>query len=595
MTTPPAFVHVHKGSVASLAEYLPHGLAPALRRRKEPNVTRIRSLLTVIATVSLMALSLPSGRAVPNEALPPDLSKLSWSPTPSLTNLDDWRTYNAYNVNHFVASQLPNRQPNDQTSTDPLGEPNPQCKVAGDMVESNCIYNHQLEYLGWFESAYQDVFADFGVTFRTYGFNSTGDAGGLGPNFATNAGSAFNKLAIVPGADHPEDFVLIGSHYDGVDGSPFAAWDSTAGTGVMLRTAKLLADYWRATGTRPSKTYIFAAWDGEEAGGQGSKFYVGSKDNKTAQNGILPKDPQVLLTSYINHDPCGGFYPAMYRGLPASRNPLVEKTGFIPAKIAMHAPGGTTAEKARMQAFNDSVTGTTTAPGLINILFNQIDDTLPFTSVQGEPGVLPVFLSKQEAATLGSEALEQESVLKTTSKAHTLFTTDAEDFHKWVPTLNPYPDNIGPHNGASGPEDAGWGVDALYQYHSPMDNFEELVRVTSTDQTGLGYSKGLAMSWEFCAHLSAAVMMQPTQGGVQSADDSVVAFFEDPTPNVNGGTHTFDASGSYRTGTRMPPAGPSRPVPTSPTAGASVTARRGPVGSSSTTSPRRADTSSPSP
>jgi chitinase len=33
---------------------------------------------------------------------------------------------------------------------------------------------------------------------------------------------------------------------------------------------------------------------------------------------------------------------------------------------------------------------------------------------------------------------------------------------------------------------------------------------------------------------------------VQSADDSVVAFFEDPTPNVNGGTHTFDASGSYR-------------------------------------------------
>jgi PKD domain len=54
------------------------------------------------------------------------------------------------------------------------------------------------------------------------------------------------------------------------------------------------------------------------------------------------------------------------------------------------------------------------------------------------------------------------------------------------------------------------------------------------------------MSWEFCSLMSAWVMLQPSQGAAQVADDSVVAFFEDPTPNANGGEHTFDASGSYR-------------------------------------------------
>ncbi|MGH2711701.1 MAG: M28 family peptidase [Actinomycetota bacterium] len=496
-----------------------------------------RTALILATVASLMTIGLPDGRAGHNEVPIPDLTKLPWSPTPDLVTLNNWQTYNAYNVNHFVSHQLPNRQPNDQTSNDPLGEPNPQCQVAGDVVDSNCIYNHQLEYLEWFQGAYSELFADFGVTFRTYEFTSPG---GSPATLATNSGRAFNRLAIVPGADHPEDLVIIGSHFDGVDGSPFAAWDSTAGTGVMIRTAKLLADYWRATGTRPSRTYVFAAWDAEEAGGVGSKFYVGTKNSKTSQNGTLPKDPQVQVTSYINHDPCGGHYPAMYRGLAVSRNPLVEKTGFIPMNVALHVADGNATEKPFMQAFNDSM------PTLINQIFNYVDDTLPFTSVQAEPGILPVFLSRQEAAAMGSEALEQESVLKTTTKPLQLFTTDAEDFHKWIPSLNPYPDNVGPRQGAENPQDLGWGPDALYQYHSPMDNFEELVRVTSTDQTGLIYSKGLAMSWEFCSLLSAWTMLQPSQGGAQAANVSPVAFFEDPNPNVNGGTHTFDASGSYR-------------------------------------------------
>ena len=193
-----------------------------------------------------------------------------------------------------------------------------------------------------------------------------------------------------------------------------------------------------------------------------------------------------------------------------------------------------------MRAFNDAI------PSVFNQIFNYVDDHLSVSNQSAEPGVVPVFLSKQEATELGHEALEQESVLKITTKGLVLFGTDAENFHRWIPILNMHPDNVGPHSPPGDPQDVGWGADGLWQYHSPMDTFEELVRQTSADQTGLGYSKGLAMSWEFCALKSAWVMLQPTQGGLTAADESVVAFFETPSPNVNGGTHTFDASGSYR-------------------------------------------------
>ena len=498
---------------------------------------KLRLVLAMVASLSLLLTGLPRGQA-DDVTLPPlDITKLKYQPRPDLTDLSNWETYNAYNVVHFVAEELSYRQPNDQTDNDPMGQPNLQCKLAGAMVAGNCTYNHQLEYLKWFEQAYGDVLGDVGVTFRTYQFTSPGDDL---LNFGTNSGSAFNKFAIVPGADHPEDIVMIGTHYDGVNGSPYAAWDSTAGSGTMLRTAKILADYWEDTGTRPSKTYIFAAWDAEEAGGVGSKLYVGTKSSRSAQNGMLPKDPEVNFTAYINHDPCGGHYPAMYRGSPVSRNPLVEKTGFIPMNIALHTPFGTSEERARMTAFND---GQRT---LINQLFNYIDDTLPITGLDEEPGVLPVFVSTEEAEDLGVEQVEQESVLKVTTKPLLLFTTDAEDFHNWIPSLNPYPDNVGPHAVSTDPQDLGWGPDGLFAYHSPHDNFEQLVAQTSADQTGLTYSKGLAMSWEFCSIYSAWNMLQPTQGGAQVVDEKPVAFFETPTPNQNGGTVALDASGSYR-------------------------------------------------
>jgi hypothetical protein len=180
-------------------------------------------------------------------------------------------------------------------------------------------------------------------------------------------------------------------------------------------------------------------------------------------------------------------------------------------------------------------------------MFERIDDTLPVvTPVNDTPAEIPVFLSTDEAEELGAPELEQEHLLNVNTKGLLLFTTDAEDFPVDVPTLNPYPDNVGPHGLATNPQDLGWGPDGLWAYHSPHDNWNELVAQTSVDQSGTTYSKGLAMSYEWCSLFSARVMLEPAQGGTAPVSDDVVAYFETAKPNEDGGTHTFDASGSYR-------------------------------------------------
>jgi hypothetical protein len=478
--------------------------APALRSSRHA-VALLLALCTVAATAAA------AGGARADLDLPAlDIAKLPYHPQPNLDDLDDWQTFNAYNVVHYVSHELPARQPDDASETDEPGD---------------VLANHQLEFLDWYERAMGRALEDFGVTFRRYTFTSPGS---VKANFSQRAGRAIDLLAIVPGADHPEDIVVIGSHFDQVDGSPMAAWDETSGTGVIVRTAAMLADYWRATGTRPSRTYAFAAWDAEEPGGFGSATWVRDQ---------LPRDPNALLTAYINHDPCGATYPAMYRGSPVSRNPVIEPSGFIPLDLSLHPPGGGAFARARMAAFNASV------PGLVHDLFERIDDTLPLAPLQGSVQSIPVFVSTGEAAALGVP--DQESVVRVRTDSLVLFRSDAEKFPGSVPVLNPGPDVAAPHDWTVEPGWIGWSSDALAWFHTPMDNFEELVRYTSPDQTGLTYSKGLAMSWEFCAALSAWTMLQPSQGGAQTATTDPVAFFEATRPNSLTGSHTFDASGSY--------------------------------------------------
>ena len=82
-----------------------------------------------------------------------------------------------------------------------------------------------------------------------------------------------NVLAMIEG-ENPNEVVVVGAHYDHLGTSNGYIWngadDNASGTvGVMT-----LAKAFIATGVKPKKTIIFAAWTGEEKGLLGSYYFV---------------------------------------------------------------------------------------------------------------------------------------------------------------------------------------------------------------------------------------------------------------------------------------------------------------------------------
>jgi hypothetical protein len=66
-----------------------------------------------------------------------------------------------------------------------------------------------------------------------------------------------NLAAELPGASRPEEVVLVGAHYDSVDGSP-GANDNASGVAALLEIARLLRE------TPPARTVRFVAFVNEE-------------------------------------------------------------------------------------------------------------------------------------------------------------------------------------------------------------------------------------------------------------------------------------------------------------------------------------------
>ena len=101
---------------------------------------------------------------------------------------------------------------------------------------------------------------------------------------------ARNVLGILEG-EKKDEFIVVGGHYDHLGKHDGWIWngadDNASGTvGVMT-----IAKAFMATGKKPEKSIIFAAWTGEEKGLFGSKYFV-----KEARK----KDMNVVLN--LNYD-----------------------------------------------------------------------------------------------------------------------------------------------------------------------------------------------------------------------------------------------------------------------------------------------------
>lgn len=85
--------------------------------------------------------------------------------------------------------------------------------------------------------------------------------------------NARNVLGMIEG-EKKDEFIVVGAHYDHVGKHNGWIWngadDNASGTVGMMTIAKAF----KATGKKPEKTIIFAAWTGEEKGLWGSRYFV---------------------------------------------------------------------------------------------------------------------------------------------------------------------------------------------------------------------------------------------------------------------------------------------------------------------------------
>lgn len=89
-----------------------------------------------------------------------------------------------------------------------------------------------------------------------------------------------NILGIIEG-ENPDEVVVVGAHYDHWGKYQGAIWngsdDNASGTVAVLEIAKACM----ATGVKPKRTIVFAAWDAEEKGMYGSNYFLSHPTHKS--------------------------------------------------------------------------------------------------------------------------------------------------------------------------------------------------------------------------------------------------------------------------------------------------------------------------
>jgi hypothetical protein len=87
-----------------------------------------------------------------------------------------------------------------------------------------------------------------------------------------------NVVAMIEG-ENPNEVIVVGAHYDHMGIKNGYIWngadDNASGTVGVMTIAKAIM----ATGVKPKKTIIFAAWTGEEKGLFGSQYFVSKYKN----------------------------------------------------------------------------------------------------------------------------------------------------------------------------------------------------------------------------------------------------------------------------------------------------------------------------
>jgi hypothetical protein len=486
---------------------------------------RLRTLGLCLALAMLLATTaLPAASVAAKGGSVPSISNMAYQPEPAISAIpadpdpaavpkaDPTGTYNAYDINAYETLWFPTRQAGDETKDDEPGG----AIAHGTCPDGSGCGNHANEFALFWKKTMRKLVGPFGGTVHSYPFYSEGSGTPDGAPLTSPPGDTYNLQAIIPGSEHPEQMVIVSGHFDQTDSGPASAWDSAEGHATVIRIAKVMIDYWKKTGTRPKVSVKFTAWGAEEAGTFGSQAFI--RDN------LFPF-PNSRVLGYFNLDPCGGGYPAYYRGNPTDRVPLVMQLGDPGKQISAF-------DKKEFEDFNKQ------ARDVVGDVFNHLDDTL-----SDLPTAPEIFVSDEEAEEAGTTSQETEVVTAVGGLA--LFSSDYANFEQiGVPILNLFPDVLGPHSDRSYTD---YREDGIAILHTPQDNLKTLNALTSLDQTGLTPSQGWYKGLEMCAHLHSWFMLQDNMGGAVPITTKPAAYFEvrGKAPFQSNKPLRFNARGSH--------------------------------------------------
>ncbi|MCK9204416.1 MAG: M28 family peptidase [Bacteroidales bacterium] len=161
----------------------------------------------------------------------------------------------------------------------------------------NCLTPQAIEAQNWIKSR-----------FESYGLPVTLQ------NFTVNGqNSSANVIATLTGAKYPDQYVILGGHYDSFvySGNAPGADDNGSGTSSVIEIARILSQY------TFDRTIIFIAFSGEEYGLYGSAAYA-----------TMAQNLGMNILGYFNTDMCGYLNPGdeIHTDIiaPASAEPLVQ-------------------------------------------------------------------------------------------------------------------------------------------------------------------------------------------------------------------------------------------------------------------------------
>ncbi|MEE2894955.1 MAG: M28 family peptidase [Planctomycetota bacterium] len=125
-----------------------------------------------------------------------------------------------------------------------------------------------------------------------------------------------NVFGILPGAERPEEFVIVGGHHDAWG---FGAADPLAGTIVVMEVARAFAEA-AERGLRPRRSIVFAGWGAEEFGIIGSCEWVEAELERIRRHAV----------AYINLDMAALGTRFGASASPSLHDAIARATGLVP-------------------------------------------------------------------------------------------------------------------------------------------------------------------------------------------------------------------------------------------------------------------------